>query len=67
MIHLSWIETAEIAIHLLEERVKAPQPSEAQRIYAGNIYRKSEAGWHLLMQQNSPTPQPPGFQMPEVG
>ncbi len=65
VIHLSWIETPEIAIHLVEERVKTPQQTEAQRVYASNVYRKGEAGWKLLMHQNSPTPPPPGFPMPE--
>jgi uncharacterized protein (TIGR02246 family) len=64
--HLSWIETAELAIHLVEERVKTPQQPEAQRVYATNIYRKDAQGWRLLMHQNSPTPPPPGFQMPEM-
>jgi ketosteroid isomerase-like protein len=67
VIHLSWIETPEIAIHLLEERVKVPQQTQAQPVYASNIYRKSAQGWYLLMHQNSPTPPPPGLQMPEVG
>jgi ketosteroid isomerase-like protein len=67
VIHLSWIETTEMAIHLLEERVRVPQQTEAQPVYASNIYRKNGQGWHLLMHQNSPTPPPPGLQMPEVG
>ncbi|MEJ2453018.1 MAG: nuclear transport factor 2 family protein [Candidatus Thiodiazotropha sp.] len=67
VIHLSWIETPEIAIHLLEERVRVPQQAEAQGIYASNVYRKGDQGWQLLMHQNSPTPPPPGFQMPEAG
>ena len=65
--HLSWIETADMAIHLVEERVKVPQQPEAQRVYATNVYRKGAQGWQLLMHQNSPTPPPPGFQMPEMG
>ncbi len=66
VIHLSWIETAEIAVHLVEERVKVPQRPETQKIYASNIYRKDDTGWRLLMHQNSPTPPPPGLQMPEM-
>ncbi len=64
VVHLSWIESAGMAIHLVEERVKTPQQPEAQRVYATNIYRKGDQGWQLLMHQNSPTPPPPGFQMP---
>lgn len=67
VVHLSWIETPELAIHLVEERVKAPQQPEAQSVYASNIYRKGADGWKLLMHQNSPTPPPPGFQMPGMG
>ena len=67
VIHLSWIETGDIAIHLLEERVRVEQQPEAQRVYASNIYRRGAHGWRMLMHQNSPTPPPPGFQMPQVG
>jgi ketosteroid isomerase-like protein len=62
--HLSWIETPQIAIHLLEERVKVLRQAEAQSLYACNIYRRGTTGWRLLMHQNSPTPPPPGLQMP---
>lgn len=67
VIHLSWIETTEIAIHLLEERVAAPSQTESQSVYACNIYRRGADGWHLLMHQNSPTPPAPGLQMPQRG
>ncbi len=66
VIHISWIEAAEIAIHLVEERIKTPLQAEAQRIYACNIYRQGAAGWRLLLHQNSPTP-PHGFHMPNAG
>ncbi|MCU7842798.1 MAG: nuclear transport factor 2 family protein [Candidatus Thiodiazotropha sp. (ex Monitilora ramsayi)] len=65
--HLSWIESGEIAIHLVEERVKVPGQGEPQSVYASNIFRKGSEGWRLLMHQNSPTPPPPGLQMPEMG
>ena len=64
--HLSWIETAGLAIHLIEERVKTAGETESQPVYATNIYRKSEHGWHLLMHQNSPTPPPPGLRPPTM-
>jgi ketosteroid isomerase-like protein len=65
--HLSWIERGEIAIHLVEERVKAAGQPEAQRVYASNTYCRGPEGWHLLMHQNAPTPPPPGLRMPEIG
>ncbi len=65
--HLSWIETGEIAIHLVEEHVKVPGQTEPQSVYASNVFRKGNTGWRLLMHQNSPTPPPPGLQMPEMG
>ncbi|WP_316367999.1 YybH family protein [Candidatus Thiodiazotropha sp. CDECU1] len=62
--HLAWIETPELAIHLVEELVKGPGQTEAQPVYATNIFRKSGLGWKLLMHQNSPTPPPPGLHIP---
>ncbi|MCU7851048.1 MAG: nuclear transport factor 2 family protein [Candidatus Thiodiazotropha sp. (ex Monitilora ramsayi)] len=64
--HLSWIESGELAIHLVEENVKVPGQSEPQPVYATNIFRQGPAGWYLIMHQNSPTPPPPGLQMPEM-
>lgn len=67
--HLSWIQTADMAIHLVEETVQkvppgAPPPTP---FYATNIYRKDSHGWHLIVHQNAPTPQPPPpeLRMPE--
>jgi uncharacterized protein (TIGR02246 family) len=65
--HLTWIETTDLAIHLIEELVKAPGQTEAQPVYATNIYRRGDQGWRLLMHQNSPTPPPPGLHMPNTG
>ena len=62
--HLAWIETPDLAIHLIEELVKAPGQTETQPVYATNIYRRGDRGWRLLMHQNSPTPPPPGLQVP---
>jgi uncharacterized protein (TIGR02246 family) len=65
--HLLWIETAEIAIHLVEERVKVRGQAEQQPpVYATNVYRKREGGWHLIIHQNSPTPPPPGMLPPQM-
>lgn len=62
--HIRWLEAGDMAIHFLEERVSMygnpPQPA----VYAMNIYRKGDAGWRLLIHQNSPTPSPPGSMMP---
>ncbi|MEJ2620963.1 MAG: SgcJ/EcaC family oxidoreductase, partial [Candidatus Thiodiazotropha sp.] len=60
--HLSWIETDAVAIHLIEEMVKADPETPAHPVYATNIYRKSDQGWFLILHQNSPTP-PAGFQI----
>ena len=64
--HLSWIESAGLAIHLIEERVKTAGEAEPQPVYATNIYRKSENGWYLLMHQNSPTPPPATLRPPAM-
>ncbi len=65
--HLAWIEAGELAIHLIEEHVQVPGEQGKQTVYANNIYRKGSGGWRILMHQNSPTPPPPGLQMPEAG
>lgn len=63
--HLQWIETPEIAIHLVEERVTVVgQPRPQPPMYATNLYRKREGGWRMIMHQNSPTPPPPGMVPP---
>ena len=64
--HLDWIETDDIAIHLVEETLLGlpadapPQPP----LYGTNIYRKDVTGWRLIMHLNAPTP-PPDMVMPE--
>ena len=64
--HLSWIEHGDIAIHLVEEHVQTPGQPGKQTLYATNVYRKGGDGWRILMHQNSPTPPPPGLQMPST-
>ncbi|MES9832775.1 MAG: nuclear transport factor 2 family protein [Candidatus Thiodiazotropha sp. LLP2] len=56
--HLSWIESERVAIHLIEEWVNAGPEAGLHPVYATNIFRKGDQGWHLIMHQNSPTPPP---------
>ena len=58
--HVRWLETRDLAIHLLEERVSVPGRPPQPPLYAMNVYRRGESGWRLLIHQNSPTPPPPG-------
>ena len=64
--HLCWIEHGDIAIHLVEEHVRSPGQPGKHTVYATNVYRKADNGWRILMHQNSPTPPPPGLQMPDM-
>jgi hypothetical protein len=64
---LAWIETQQLAIHLVEEHVRVAGQADKQTVYASNIYRQGSTGWRILMHQNSPTPPPPGLQMPPQG
>lgn len=68
--HIRWLDPDDLggalAIHWVEERVGIPGEPPQPPIYAMNIYRKAEAGWRLLVHQNSPTPPPPGS-MPASG
>ena len=67
--HLSWIQTDDVAIHLVEETIQNPPPDTPPPppFYGTNIYRKDNAGWRLIVHQNAPTPPPPPpeFVMPE--
>lgn len=58
--HIQWIEAGDLVVHLLKETAEPPPGQPDQSIYAINIFRRSRAGWRLLMHQNSPTPPPPG-------
>ena len=64
--HVHWIGLAEIAVHLVEEKVSFPgQPQAQPPVYATNVYRKREGGWRMIAHQNSPTPPPPGMVPPQ--
>ena len=62
--HLDWIETGDIAIHLVEETLLGLPPDAPPQppFYGTNIYRKDAAGWRLIVHQNAPTPPPPQAQ-----
>jgi uncharacterized protein (TIGR02246 family) len=61
VVHLSWIQTDDIAIHLVEETIQKVPPGEnpPPPFYGTNIYRKEDRGWRLIVHQNAPTPPPP--------
>ena len=62
--HLAWIETSDLAIHLIEELVQNPGQNAPHPVYATNIFRRTGEDWRLLMHQNSPTPPPPDLNIP---
>lgn len=67
--HLHWIESGDMAIHHVEERIEDP-PADRHPpppFYGTNIYRREDGGWRLLVHLNAPTPPPPPpeFVMPE--
>ncbi|EGW55735.1 YybH family protein [Candidatus Endoriftia persephonae] len=64
--HLSWIESGDLAIHLIEERVAMPGQPQKQSVYATNTYRKGADGWRILVHQNSPVPLPPEMMQPDI-
>jgi ketosteroid isomerase-like protein len=61
VLHLSWIETGDIAIHQVEQTVQKAPPDRPPPppFYGTNIYRKGERGWRLIVHQNAPKPEPP--------
>ena len=65
--HLQWIESGDIAIHVIEERITLRGDGGAGTqppIYAVNTFRRSGDGWRLLIHVNSPAPPPPGAMAP---
>ena len=65
--HVQWIERGDVAIHIVEERINAPEGGKPQPpIYAVNTFRKSDNGWRLLLHINSPAPPPPGSMPPPM-
>jgi ketosteroid isomerase-like protein len=62
--HLHWAEGVELAVHWVEESAEPPPGRPAVKVYAINIYRLGNDGWHLLAHQNAPTPPPPGMMPP---
>lgn len=55
--HRLWIESGELALHLIEERPVAPPGGPVPSvIYATNAFRHGADGWRLLLHQNSPAP-----------
>lgn len=64
--HIRWLETGDLAIHFVEERVNLPGRPPQPPVYATNVYRKGKGGWRMLIHQNAPTPPPPG-PMPTAG
>jgi hypothetical protein len=67
--HLSWIESDDMALHLVEERLPAPagQQGTPPPLYAVNAFRRGPDGWRMVLHQNSPAPPPPGSVPPGMG
>lgn len=58
--HREWVESGEVAIHLVEEWVMIPDSSQPPlQIFASNVYRRTPSGWRLVVHQASPLPPPP--------
>ena len=60
--HLNWIETDQVAIHLVEESPQdhSPDGNPPLAVYGVNIYRRGTGGWRLILHQNAPPPPPAG-------
>ncbi len=56
--HHLWVEIGDVAIHYVTEYDNAPDaPPGAPGIFATNAFRRrGEAGWAMILHQNSPPP-----------
>jgi ketosteroid isomerase-like protein len=65
--HLAWIESADMAVHLIEEQIgghDVPADRPPPLVYGTNLFRRGPDGWRLVLHQNSPTPPLPGAMPP---
>ncbi|TVQ92589.1 MAG: ketosteroid isomerase [Chromatiaceae bacterium] len=72
--HVHWVQIGDVAIHYVQERadpsgVRPPASGErgggVPPLYATNIYRRrGEAGWSMILHQNSPPAPPAGMPPP---
>jgi ketosteroid isomerase-like protein len=60
--HIRWVDLGDVAIHFVEEHNNAAKaPPGAPGIYATNVFRRrGDAGWTMILHQNSPPPPPDG-------
>ncbi len=60
--HIHWVDLGDVAIHYVEEHNNAAKlPPGAPGILATNVFRhRGEAGWAMILHQNSPPPPPDG-------
>jgi hypothetical protein len=56
------VDLGDVAIHYVEEHNNAAElPPGAPGIFATNVFRRrGEAGWTMILHQNSPPPPPDG-------
>ena len=60
--HIRWVDLGDVAIHYVEEQNNAAKlPPGMPGILATNVYRhRGDAGWTMILHQNSPPPPPDG-------
>ncbi len=57
--HRQWIESEDLVVHIVEEKVSFPGGPPAQpAMIASNVYRRTRSGWRLVLHQVSPPPPP---------
>ncbi len=60
--------TADLVVHTLVETVSVAGESRPRgSVLATNVYRRTDAGWEMLMHHASPQPQEPAPQPPPPG
>jgi len=53
---LSRVQDDELAIHVVEEHIRAKNQSPGAPVYATNVYRRTEAGWRMVLHHATPSP-----------
>ena len=58
--HRHWLESGDLAVHLVEARLAFGAPGEAPPpMAATNVYRHTAGGWRMVLHQAAPPAAPP--------
>lgn len=58
IVEQNFIEQENLAIHVVIETILVEDQNQSSKIFATNIYERSEDGWRMILHHASPAPRP---------